>query len=88
MNNAIYLVLILLLIVITIISPDFLKVNNFRLILTQASTRIIIALGVGGVLITQGTDLSAGRIVGVGAVLSDSLLQATDYPYRIYPKFM
>ncbi|MDE5106900.1 MAG: hypothetical protein O4808_07480, partial [Trichodesmium sp. St17_bin3_1_1] len=66
MNNAIYLVLILLLIVITIISPDFLKVNNFRLILTQASTRIIIALGVGGVLITQGTDLSAGRIVGVG----------------------
>jgi len=63
MNNAIYLVLILLLIVITIISPDFLKVNNFRLILTQASTRIIIALGVGGVLITQGTDLSAGRIV-------------------------
>lgn len=88
MNNAIYLVLILLLIVITIISPDFLKVNNFRLILTQASTRIIIALGVGGVLITQGTDLSAGRIVGVGAVLSASLLQATDYPYRMYPNLM
>ncbi|NER07526.1 MAG: beta-methylgalactoside transporter, partial [Okeania sp. SIO3C4] len=88
MNNAIYLVLVLLLIAITVISPDFLTVNNFRLILTQASTRIIIALGVGGILITQGTDLSAGRIVGVGAVLSASLLQATDYPYRMYPNLI
>ncbi|MGD1700813.1 galactose/methyl galactoside ABC transporter permease MglC [Dapis sp. BLCC M229] len=88
MNNAIYLVLILLLIVITVISPDFLTVNNFRLILAQASTRIIIALGVGGILITQGTDLSAGRIVGLGAVFSASLLQATDYPDRMYPNLV
>lgn len=85
-NNAIYLILIVLLIVIIAISPDFLTVNNFRNILTQASTRIIIALGVGGILITQGTDLSAGRIVGFAAVLSASLLQATDYAYRMYPE--
>ncbi|HEY9849845.1 MAG TPA: galactose/methyl galactoside ABC transporter permease MglC [Leptolyngbyaceae cyanobacterium] len=87
-NNVIYLVLIILLIIIIAISPDFLTVNNFRNILTQASTRIIIALGVGGILITQGTDLSAGRIVGFAAVLSASLLQATDYAYRMYPDLM
>ncbi len=87
-NNAIYLVLLALLSFIIIISPDFLTINNFRLVLTQASTRIIIALGVGGILITQGTDLSAGRIVGLAAVLSASLLQATDYTYRMYPNLM
>jgi methyl-galactoside transport system permease protein len=85
MNNAIYVILIALLVVIVAIEPSFLSINNFRNILTQASTRIIIALGIGGIVITQGTDLSAGRIVGLAAVVSASLLQATDYAYRMFP---
>jgi len=85
MNNAIYLILLVLLLVIIVISPDFLSMINLRNILSQASTRIIIALGVGGLIITQGTDLSAGRMVGLAAVVSASLLQAADYGYRMYP---
>ncbi|GFR36375.1 galactoside ABC transporter permease MglC [Thermobrachium celere] len=85
MNNAIYVVLVALLVIIVIMSPDFLSIVNFRNILTQASTRIIIALGVAGLLITQGTDLSAGRQVGLAAVVSASLLQAPNYAYRMYP---
>lgn len=85
MNNAIYVVLVTLFIVIIAIEPEFLSIDNFSNILTQSSTRIIIALGVGAILITQGTDLSAGRTVGLAAVLSASLLQATDYAYRMYP---
>lgn len=85
MNNAIYLILLALLAAIIIISPDFVNMTNFRNILSQASTRVIIALGISGVLITQGTDLSAGRIVGLTAVISASLLQWVEYPYRMYP---
>jgi methyl-galactoside transport system permease protein len=85
MNNAIYIVLVALFIVIIAIDPTFLSVDNFRNILAQASTRMIIALGIGGILIVQGTDLSAGRTVGLAAVVSASLLQATDYAYRMYP---
>lgn len=85
MNNAIFIVLLVLLLVIIAYSPDFLSVNNFRNILAQASTRIIIALGVGGLIITQGTDLSAGRQVGIAAVISASLLQSPTYAYRMYP---
>lgn len=85
MNNAIYVVLVALLIVIVSMSPDFLSLVNFRNILTQASTRIIIALGIAGILITQGTDLSAGRQVGLAAVISASLLQAPNYAYKMYP---
>lgn len=84
-NNAIQIVLLILLIGIIIIEPSFLSVNNLRNILAQSSTRMIIALGVGGIIVTQGTDLSAGRIIGLSAVVSASLLQATDYAYRMYP---
>lgn len=84
-DNAIYLILLALLVVIIVISPDFISIINFRNILAQASTRVIIALGTGGILITQGTDLSAGRMVGLAAVISASLMQATDYAYRMYP---
>ncbi|MCK7488845.1 MAG: galactose/methyl galactoside ABC transporter permease MglC [Anaerotruncus sp.] len=51
----------------------------------MSATRIIIAMGVGGILIAGGTDLSAGRQVGLAAVLSASLLQFQEYPRRMYP---
>jgi len=85
MNNAIFLVLIGLLIVIIAVSPDFISLRNFRNILSQASTRVIFALGVGGIIVAKGTDLSLGRQVGLAAVISASLLQAPDYAYKMYP---
>lgn len=85
MDNAIYIILLALLVAIIIISPDFVSIINLRNILAQASTRVIIALGVAGVLVTAGTDLSPGRMVGLTAVVSSSLLQATEYAYRMYP---
>lgn len=85
MNNAIFVILLVLLTVIIVISPDFVTILNFRNILAQASTRVIIALGIGGLIVTQGTDLSAGRMVGLSAVISASLLQAPQYVYRMYP---
>ncbi|PAB60510.1 galactoside ABC transporter permease MglC [Anaeromicrobium sediminis] len=85
MNNAIVLVLIGLLIIIVSVEPDFISLRNFRNILSQASTRIIMALGVGGIIVAKGTDLSLGRQVGLAAVISASLLQASDYAYKMYP---
>lgn len=85
MNNAIFLVLLGLLAIIIAIDPSFVSVRNFRNILTQSSTRIIMALGVGGIIVAKGTDLSLGRQVGLAAVISASLLQAPNYTYRMYP---
>lgn len=84
-DNVIYVVLVLLVAGIVVISPDFLSITNLINILSQSSSRIIIALGVAGILITAGTDLSAGRMVGLAAVISASLLQAPDYAYKMYP---
>ncbi|MFD0618758.1 galactose/methyl galactoside ABC transporter permease MglC [Paenibacillus sp. GCM10027629] len=84
-QNAIYIVLVLLIVAIAIYDPSFLGLNPLRDVLNQSSTRIIIALGVAFILITGGTDLSAGRIVGLTAVVSASMLQVTDYSRRFFP---
>lgn len=85
MDNAIFLVLFVLMFVIIIIDPRFVSLKNFTNILTQASTRTIFALGVGTIIVAKGTDLSLGRQVGIAAVISASLLQGADYAYRMYP---
>lgn len=82
---AIYFVFVVLVLIITIREPSFLSLNNFRNILSMSATRIIIAMGMGAVLITGGVDLSSGRLVGLAAVLSASLLQSLDYSRRMYP---
>lgn len=84
-EGGIYVVLFILLAIIIIQEPSFLSLRNLSNILTQSSVRIIIALGVAGLIVTQGTDLSAGRQVGLAAVLSASLLQAVDNVNKVFP---
>ncbi|MDO4626079.1 MAG: galactose/methyl galactoside ABC transporter permease MglC [Pasteurellaceae bacterium] len=84
-QNAIYFVLLILLGVIIAQDPTFLNLINFSNILTQSSVRLIIALGIAGLLVVQGTDLSAGRQVGLAAVVSATMLQAMDNMNRVFP---
>lgn len=84
-EKAIYIVLVALLVMVVIIEPKFLSFGNFKNIFAQSATRIIIALAAGMVLIIQGVDLSTGRMIGLAAVISASLLQQADYAYRMYP---
>jgi len=85
-DNAMYLILLSILVMVSIAKPLFLSTNNLTNILMNSSIRIIIALGVSGALITRGTDLSAGRIVGVGAVIGGTLLQRPDYAAKFFPQ--
>ncbi|WP_386689611.1 galactose/methyl galactoside ABC transporter permease MglC [Lonepinella sp. MS14437] len=84
-QNAIYFVLLILLLVIIAQDPTFLTLRNFSNILTQSSVRLIIALGIAGLLVVQGTDLSAGRQVGLAAVVSATMLQGMDNLNRVFP---
>lgn len=84
-NNALYIVLALMIIFFIIKEPSFLSLDSVVNILSQASTRAIMALGAAGLIVLQGTDLSAGRVLGLCAVISASLLQSTTYASRMYP---
>ena len=83
-DYALYFVLLLLLVVIISKDASFLSLTNFSNVLTQSSVRIIIALGVAGLIVTQGTDLSVGRQVGLAAVISATLLQAVDNVNKVF----
>ncbi len=84
-QNAIFVVLAFLVIIIAAIDPRFLSLAILRDILMQSSTRAILALGVAFILITGGVDLSSGRMVGFAAVISASMLQNPEYVRRFYP---
>lgn len=85
-EGGIYVVLLVLLAIIIFEDPTFLSLLNLSNILTQSSVRIIIALGVAGLIVTQGTDLSAGRQVGLAAVVAATLLQSMENANKVLPE--
>lgn len=84
-NNAIIIAMLTLVVVICIIQPRFMQLRVVLDILTQSSTRLIIALGICFTLLIAGCDLSAGRMVGLAAVISTSMLQTATYGNRFFP---
>jgi methyl-galactoside transport system permease protein len=85
LDYSLYLILGFLIVAVVVYEPKFLTTKNLSNILAQASTRGILALGVAGMIVYTGTDLSAGRILGVSAAISASLLQSVTYASRMYP---
>ena len=86
LKYALYLILLAILVVIIAINPKFLSIGNFINILKQASTKGILALGVAGIIVLAGTDLSVGRLLGLTAAIAASILQSVTFPSRYYPQ--
>jgi methyl-galactoside transport system permease protein len=82
-NYGVIIIMVLLIVFTGITSPNFLKINNITNILVTMSYRLVIALGIAGCIITGGCDLSAGRMIGLGACVAGSLLQKGDYSSRL-----
>lgn len=73
-EGGIYVVLLVLLAIIIFQDPTFLSLLNLSNILTQSSVRIIIALGVAGLIVTQGTDLFCRSPGGAGGSSSGDVI--------------
>ena len=86
-DNAIILLVLLLAIITGLTTKNFFTPRNFSNLFINMSPRFIIACGVSGCLITKGTDLSAGRQVGLAACLSAMMLQDITYAARMLPWF-
>lgn len=84
-NNAIVILLAVVVVYVSFTKRGFFTLANFENIAINVAPRYLIALGVSGCLITKGTDLSAGRLVGLGGVLSSTLLQRPDYSAKFFP---
>ena len=78
-NNGIVILILLMVLFVGVTKQNFFSRSNFSNISINVACRFIIAVGVSGCLITKGTDLSAGRLVGLSACLAGTLLQKSDY---------
>ena len=71
LRNGLYIAIVIIFIALCIVTPivkgvPLLTLNNVLNILSQASPRMFLALGVAGLILLAGTDLSIGRMVGMG----------------------
>lgn len=71
LKNGLYIVILLVFIALCVAAPvvkntHLLTYQNVLNILQQASPRMFYALGVAGLILLTGTDLSIGRMVGMG----------------------
>ena len=79
LKNGLYIAIVFIFILLCILTPiikntQLLTMNNVLNILQVASPRMFLALGVGGLILLGGTDLSVGRMVGTSMVLSTMIM--------------
>ena len=88
-DNPIVVLLVIVCIIVGFTIDNFFSFRNLNSLISNTTVRFLIALGVSGCLITKGTDLSAGRAVGLCACLAGTLLQDPTYTGRMYnwPEF-
>ena len=86
LDNGIIIVLMLLVMITGFTKDNFFSLSNLSNISVNTAARVIIAFGVSGCLITKGTDLSAGRQVGLASCIAGTLLQNADYSGKFFPE--
>ena len=71
-------ILSIILIVASIIAPNFLSFNNITNVIRQVSISALLACGMTFVILTSGIDLSVGGILGMSGALSAGVLTTTN----------
>ncbi len=84
LDNAMYIIITLAIIIIAIAEPRFLSFASIINIISLTASKLPLALGIGGAIVLSGTDISAGRAVGLTACITASLLQMTSYPSKMF----
>ncbi len=82
LNNAMYIIILAAVIYIAIQKPAFLGLSSIINVISLTAAKLPIALGIGGCIVLTGTDISAGRVVGLTACISASLLTTT---FKVFP---
>ena len=83
-DNPIVVMMALASLVVGCFIENFFSLGNLNDLASNVTIRFLIALGVSGCLITKGTDLSAGRQAALAATLTGVMVQAFDYPSKLF----
>ena len=83
-NNSLFIFILIAVIYIASVNKQFLSARSIVNIISLSAASMPIALGIAGCIVLTGTDLSAGRIVGLTACISAALLQSTDISNKMF----
>lgn len=73
--------LVLIVIILSIINPDFLTVGNIFNVLRQVSINALIAFGMTFVILTGGIDLSVGSIIALSSAFAAGTMASGTNPW-------
>lgn len=79
-----YIIIAISVIFIAVKVPAFLSISSIVNIISLTAAKLPIALGIAGCIVLTGTDISAGRCVGLTACVAASLLQMSDYANKMF----
>ncbi len=85
LDHALYILIAVFVIAVFAYNPSFLSADSVVNILMQSASRLIMALGVAGIIVLTGTDLSAGRCLGLCACICASILQSNAVANKMFP---
>lgn len=77
---SIYFILVLMVTILSFLSPAFLRPLNLINIVRQISLIAIIGFGVTMIIITTGIDLSSGSVIAVAGIVASKLSHPDTYP--------
>lgn len=69
-----FFILFLLLILFTVLTPDFMTENNLSILAKHVSISALLAVGMTFVVLAGGIDLSVGSIAGLGGIIAGLLI--------------
>ncbi len=85
LNNALIIIMLVVAVYVAISKPTFLAPSSLINLLSLTAAYLPVALGIAGCIVLTGTDLSAGRAVGITACVSASLLQSVGAANKMWP---
>lgn len=84
LNNALYILMAIFVIYTAIMRPNFRTLGSLANLITQVAAYLPLALGIAGCIVLTGTDLSAGRVVGLTAAVAGVFMQKSDFANKMF----
>ena len=84
LNNALYILMAIFVVYTAIKEPSFRTLGSLANLLTQVAAYLPLALGIAGCIVLTGTDLSAGRVVGLTAAVAGVFMQKSDFANKMF----
>ncbi len=84
-NNALYIMIAVFTLIVFISDVSFLSFASIMNVVKQSAASVVLALGIAGIIVLTGTDLSAGRAMGLMMCIVGSLVQGSDAMNKMWP---